>query len=147
MAEQLTPRPQSGFQAAIEDLTDGLSRLVRQHFDLARAEVRQEATEMSLFARAAAICVGLFLVGYVLLLVAIILTAAWLGGVGPMAITAIILALAHLGGAAIAYWRLDIHKKQSDLSLPQTTEELQRNKKWIKEIRENSSPKLTAENS
>lgn len=139
MAQQPVIQTQSGFQEAIDGLTDGLSRLVRNHFELARTEVRREATELGQYLAAMAIFASIALVGYGLLNVAIVLVAAWIAGLPAMAITAIVLALLNLGVAAFAMARIIARLRDSDLSLSQTTHELQRNKQWLKEIRDNSS--------
>lgn len=147
MAEHpTTQQQQTGFQTAIEDLTDGLSRLVRQHFELARVEIRREAKDVGTNVGALLAFAALGLVGYLLLNVAIILVfGAFVGGMVAMAITAIVLALLHLVVAGVAILRILSHLRDADLGLHDTTEELQRNKQWIKEIRSNSRPELTAQ--
>lgn len=147
MAHQITPRQQNGFQTAIEDLTDGLSRLVRQHFELARIEVRSEAKEVSRDVAIIVAAAAIALIGYIFLNLAIILTALWLGSVAAMAITSIIIAALHIIAAVLGVTIAIRRLKKTDMGLPQTTEELQRNKTWIKEIRENSSPSLSRESS
>ena len=149
MAERPVTTSPSRFQAAIDELTDGLSQLVRQHFELARSEVRREAqniadisSDIAIYALLGAIGA----VGYLLLNVAIILVALWLGSVAAMAITALVLAVLQLSiggiGVAMAVRRF----KESDIEpLRETTEELQKDKQWIKEIRDNSSPKRLPE--
>lgn len=145
MAQQITPRQSSGIQAALENLTDGLSRLVRQHLELAKIEAKMEAKIVGRNAAVLVVCGALLLLGYGLLNLAIILTALWLGSIAAMAITSIILAVLNLGVASFALYRAISNLQDNDL-LPKTAEELQRNKKWIKEIREtSSSPQLTTE--
>lgn len=146
MAQQITPRPQSGIQTAIENLTDGFSRLVRQHLELAKIEARQEARELGRHAATLAIFASIALIGYGILNLAFILIALWFGGVPAMAITSLVLAILNLGAAGFALYRTAKELSDNEI-LPKTSEEMQRNKKWIKEIRENSSPRLTAENS
>ena len=145
MAERPVIARDTGFNAAIDNLTEGLSRLVRKHFELARTEVRQEVSEISHYVGLLAVLAGVGLVGYGLLNLAIILFAAWLGDVAVTAFVALGLALANLGAAAIAGVRMLRTLRQNHVQLPQTTDEMQRNKQWLKEIRASSSPNLPAE--
>lgn len=145
MAEQIPPRTNGGIQAALENLTDGLSRLVRQHLELAKIEARHEAKVVGQNVAVLAIFSAIALLGYGLLNLAIILTALWLGSVAAMAITSIIVAVLNLGGAGFALSKAASRLRENDL-LPKTAEEMKRNKKWIQEIRENSSsPRITSE--
>lgn len=138
MAEQPLPQRQTSFQEAIDGITDGFSKLVRKHFELARTEVRREASEVGQYVGALAAFAAIAIIGYAMLNVAIVLFAAWLGGLGPMTLTALGLAIVNLGVAAIAIVRILGKLQQSDVGLSQTTEELQRDKQWLKEIRANS---------
>ncbi len=144
MAQRPIIERQSGFQAAIDGITDGLSRLVRNHFELARTEVRREASAVGQHLGALAVFASIALVGYGLLNLAIILFAAWLGDIAIMAIVALVLAILNLGVAGFAIARIVARLKDSDVGLAQTTEELQKDKQWLKEIRDNSSPELPA---
>lgn len=149
MAERPVTTSPSRFQAAIDELTDGLSQLVRQHFELARSEVRREAqniADISSDIAVYALLGAIGAVGYLILNVAVILVALWLGNVAAMAITALVLAVLQLGiggfGIAMAVRRF----QDSDIEpLRETTEELQKDKQWIKEIRDNSSAKRLPE--
>lgn len=144
MAERPIIHRETGFQNAIEGLTDGLSRLVRKHFELARTEVRREASEISQQVALLALFASISLVGYILLNLAIVFFAAWLGDVAIMAIVALALAILNLGGGAFGAVRILRILRRSDVGLNQTTDELQRDKQWIKEIRDNSSDDIPA---
>ncbi len=143
-----TRTERNGFQAAIDELTDGLSRLVRQHFELARTEVREEARQYSRYAAILTAATATLFMGYVMVHLAIILVALWIGGMAAMAITAIVLAILNITGGLFAARYAWQGIQNTDVRLTQTTEELQRNKQWLKEIRDNSSPRrLPAETS
>ncbi len=149
MAERPVTTSPSRVQAALADWTDGLSQLGRQHFELARSEVRREAqniADISSDIAVYALLGAIGAVGYLILNVAVILVALWLGNVAAMAITALVLAVLQLGiggfGIAMAVRRF----QDSDIEpLRETTEELQKDKQWIKEIRDNSSAKRLPE--
>ena len=151
MAERPITGPRTtrnGFQGAIEELTDGLSGLVRQHFELARTEVKEEAKEYSRYGAVLGLAAALLFMGYAMGNVAVILVALWLGGVGAMAITSIVLTVLNMAAGALGGWYGWRHLREADVELSQTTEELQRDKKWLKEIRDTSSPRrLPAETS
>ncbi len=139
MAERPIPREPTGFQTAIEELTDGLSQLVRQHFELARTEVRREASEFAGYLQGLVVFGTVALMGYGVLNLAIIVVAFWIGGVAAMAITAVVLALLQLGVGAIGALRIVRNIQNEEVGLPETTEELQKDKQWLKEIRDNNS--------
>lgn len=146
MAERPVSRPQTGFQTAVEDLTDGLSRLVRQHFALARVEMREEIDDLKKQIGAILVFAVVALLGYLLLNLAIILLfGVWLDSLAAMATTALILAILHLGVGVTALVLLGSRLRENEVGLSQTTEELQRNKQWLKEIRNNSSRALPTE--
>ncbi len=138
---------QSSFQAALENLTDGVTTLVTQHFELARYELRMEASEVGRNVGILAITLAIGLLGYALLHVGIILTVGWLFGIGPMALTALAIGLIHLIVAGVAASRALKRLSDDEQRLPETTEELQRNRQWLTEMRDNSSPGLPAETS
>lgn len=144
MANSPIHQREAGFQAAIDGITEGFSTLVRKHFELARTEVRQEASHIGQHLGALAVFATIALVGYGLLNLAIVLLVGWLAGAGPMAFTCLFLAILNLGIAAVAIGRILKDLRNHDVGLSQTTEELQRNKKWLKGIRSNSPEKLPA---
>lgn len=146
MAERPVTRPRQGFQSAIEDLTDGLSSLVRQHFELARTEVRQEVDDLRRQMSVLIVC-GLFLaLGYILLLAALILgIGVWFSSSGAMALTALILGVLHVGGAALGFYRVQQHLDADDSALSETTDELQKDKQWLKDLRKNSPRALPSD--
>ncbi|WP_158542288.1 phage holin family protein [Lujinxingia litoralis] len=136
---------QAGFNAAIHGLSEGFSNLVRQHVELARHEAKEELKQVATQVIGLVVFGALALVGYLLLLAAIVLLALWLGGSGPMFITCAVLAGLHLAVAGVAIARLSSQLNDSGVRLPQISEELERNKQWIKQLRKSSSPQLPAE--
>ncbi|TXD35354.1 phage holin family protein [Lujinxingia vulgaris] len=135
----------AGFNAAIQGLSEGFSNLVRQHVELARHEAKDELKQVATQVIGLVVFGAIALVGYLLLLAAIVLLALWLGGVGPMFIACAILAGLHLAVSGVAIARLSSQLSESGVSLPQISEELERNKQWIKQLRKSSSPQLPAE--
>lgn len=136
---------QPGFNAAIQGLSEGFSNLVRQHVELARHEAKDELKQAATQIIGLVVFGAIALLGYVLLLATIVLLALWVGGIGPMFITCAVLAGLHLGVAGIAVARLSSQLGESGVRLPQISEELERNKQWIKQLRKSSSPQLPAE--
>lgn len=129
--------PQSSpLVSALMGLSDSLSNLVRQHFMLARHELRADARSAA--KDIGAICVALFfiMVGYVLLQVTAILFAAWFGGIVAMAISALLLALINLIGGALTLRGLRAQIATRQYGLHYTGQELQRSKAWAKQIPE-----------
>ncbi|MFU8802816.1 MAG: phage holin family protein, partial [Bradymonadaceae bacterium] len=143
----------SNLQTAFQGLTDGLSNLFRQHLELVRFEVKEEATEVGKNVAALGLFVFIALVGYGLLNLAAIFFAGWFGGLVAMAIAALALALINLGGAAYAIRKIMHRFEDNSVNLSRTEEEMQRNKQWIKQIRNNEAdspppaPRLPAESS
>ncbi|WP_230470174.1 phage holin family protein [Lujinxingia vulgaris] len=135
----------AGFNAAIQGLSEGFSNLVRQHVELARHEAKDELKQVATQVIGLVVFGAIALVGYLLLLAAIVLLALWLGGVGPMFITCAILAGLHLAVSGVAIARLSGQLSDSGVNMPQISEELERNKQWIKQLRKSSSPQLPAE--
>ncbi len=135
----------SGFQDALEDLTDGVSQLIRNHADLARTEIRHELGELRTDAIALTLSAAVALIGYAIFNIAVITLALWLGSIGAMAIAAVVMTvlnflLAGLG-FGFAYRRLQRREGRLD----ETQQELKRDKEWIKEIRNNSPERLPVE--
>jgi uncharacterized membrane protein YqjE len=148
MAQRPVVQRQNGFQTAIEDLTDGLSKLVRQHFELARTEVRQEVQGLRRKIGAAVAFGTLILFGYLLLnLAAVLAIGAFFDSLAAMALTALILGVVHFLVAGVGLWTIKNRLEEQEVGLPQTTDELEKDKQWLKEIRNNSPRALPAETS
>ncbi len=148
MAQRPVVQRTNGFQTAIEDLTDGLSKLVRQHFELARTEVREEVQGLRNKIGAAIAFGTLILFGYLLLIFALVFAmGALFQSLAAMALTALILGLVHIIVAAVGIWTIKKRLEEQEVGLPQTTDELEKDKQWLKEIRNNSPRALPAETS
>jgi hypothetical protein len=135
--EQPTAR-QNTVQIAFQGLTDGLYNLFRQHLELVRYEIKEEATEVGKNVAALVLFCFIALVGYGLLNLAAIMFAGWFGGIVAMAIVTLALALINLGGAGYAIKRILDRFEEHPVSLPQTEAQMERNKQWIKDIRQNN---------
>lgn len=145
MAERPVITDAGRFQAAIDDLTDGVSRLVRQHFELARTEVRQEARQLATNLLVIAVFGAVALVGYGLLNLAVVFLFGAVWDFTAMAWATLALAVVNIGGAGIAIALGARRLSDTEVGLPDTTEELQKDREWIKEIRDNSSGELPTE--
>lgn len=145
MAERPVITDANRFQAAIEELTDGVSRLVRQHFELARTEVRQEASRLGTNLAIIGVFGAVALVGYGLLNLAVVFLFGAFWSLTAMAWATLALAVINLGGAGIAIAVSARRISDTDVGLSDTTEELQKDREWIKEIRDNSSGELPTE--
>lgn len=124
-----------GLMTAFQNLTDGVYDLIRQHFELARREIRQEATDTGKRFAILGACAVIALVGYVLLNFAAVLFAGWFGGFAAMAITALVLAAAHLIAAAIATRQVVLRLRHGTLRLDNVNDEIHRDRQWLKQLR------------
>ncbi|MBA2662533.1 MAG: phage holin family protein [Bradymonadaceae bacterium] len=149
MAEiRVSEQRNSGINVAFQGLTDGLTSLIRNHLDLVRYEVKEEATTVGKNVAALALFGFIALVGFGLLNLTAILFAGWFGGIVAMAITALVLTLINLGGSLYAIRHILKRFEDDKPGLSQTSEEIQRDKQWIKQIRDNNSHvRLPAETS
>ncbi|MFW5966185.1 MAG: phage holin family protein [Persicimonas sp.] len=126
-----------GLKPAFEQLSDGVSTLVKQHIELARHEIKQDVKTNGRRAAIIAVCGVIAVIGWVLLNLAAIGLAIWLGGMLAGWIVAGVLALIHLivAGAAAAYFGKKL-REDKPLDLAQTTDELEEDKQWLKRIGE-----------
>lgn len=129
----------SGLKPAFERLTDGLSTLVKQHLELARYELKQDVSTTGKRVAIIAVCGVIALVGYIMLLVAGFLLAGWLGGWFAAWITAAAEALVNLAlaGGLAAYFGKKL-REDKPVDLAQTNDELDKDKRWLREIGENA---------
>lgn len=133
-----------GLKPAFEKLTDGVSTLVKQHLELARYEFKQDVSATSRRLAVLVVCGIIGLIGYVTLLVAGILIAGWLGGMAAAAITAAVEAVVNLAlaGGLAAYFGKQL-REEKPVDLAQTSDELNRDKEWLRKIgnqRQNNQP-------
>lgn len=138
----------SNIQQALQGLSDGVTSLVKNHIELIRYEVKEEATQAGKNAAALALFGLITFVGYGLLNITAILFAGWFGGIVAMAITALILTLINLAGGLFAILKILKRFEQNTSGLKNVGAELKKDKQWISQIRNNnSSPQLPAQTS
>ncbi|SRR5690554_3975943 len=136
----------SNIQQALSGLTDGVTSLVKGHIELARHEVKEEATAAGKNIAALLLFALITLVGYGLLNITAILFAGWFGGIVAMAITGLILTIINLVGGGFAIMQILQRFEKHTPGLTQVGEELKKDKQWISQIRDtNSSPQLPAQ--
>jgi hypothetical protein len=128
-----------GLKPAFERLTDGLSTLVKQHMELARYEVTKDVKTTGTRVGIIAACAVVALLGYVMLLATGVMLAWWLGGLLAAWITAGALAVVHLAlaGGLAAYFGKKL-RDDKPVDLAQTNDELNEDKRWLREIGESS---------
>jgi uncharacterized membrane protein YqjE len=143
MSEINRRRTTNGLKPAFERLADGVSTLVKQHLELARYEIKQDVSTTGRRVAILGACAVVGLLGYLLLNIAGIGLAGWLGGWLAAWITAAVLALVHLGaaGGLAAYFGKKL-KEQKPIDLAQTNDELDRDKQWLRKIGQ-TSPSAT----
>jgi hypothetical protein len=119
-------------------LIDGTQALFRQHFALARLELRDDVRQIVKDAALSAAGVPLLLVGYTILMIALALAlatamASW--------VAFGIVALVNLAaGAVLGVVYGKRIGKQDKIQLSGTTDELQRNREWMGALREGTRP-------
>ena len=128
-----------GLKPAFERLTDGVSTLVKQHIEFARYEATQDlkaATKRMAILGACALIAG---VGYLFLLATAILLAGWLGGWLAAWICAAVIALLHLGVAAVMGRKYSNElRAEKAVDLAQLGDEINKDKQWLQQIAANS---------
>src|SRR5688500_7971581 len=119
---------------ALKRVTDGFSRLVREHIALARTELKQDLRAAGRDIALALAGVPLLFLGYSLLMVAIsLLLADDFGGVAGFAIVGAINFVVGTVLAVIFGMRL-LGRDKPDLD--QTTRELKEDRRWLQELRQ-----------
>ncbi len=127
----------AGIVGALKDLTEGINVLFRQHLELLRLEVKEDARILGGHIAILIAFGTIALIGYGLLNLAAILFAGWGFGVHGMAIAALLLALLNLGFGLNAMRRTMERLKSDGLALDRTTQTIERDIEWVKEIRDN----------
>jgi len=93
--------PETGLVLALRGLTDGVTGLVTNHLKLAQVEAKTDALEIGKDVAGIVVAGVLALMGYVFLLIAAVLFAAW-HSIAASALVAAALALIHLGAGLYA---------------------------------------------
>ena len=126
-----------GLVPAIQNLTDGVSNLIRSQFELLRIEAKREVTEAGRRGSSLLLWSGVALLGYGMLLFSAVLLVGWAFGIGGMAIASLVLGLAHmLVGLLLSIRRLQGFEEQHD-RLEQKTRSLTGTDQWLEEKPEN----------
>lgn len=124
-----------GLKPAFERLTDGVSTLVKQHIELARYEITQDAFTAGRRVAILGACAALGAFGYLFLLVALTLFVGWLGGLVAAWICAAVIGLINLGVASLVGLKyakkLRAHKP---VHLTQLGDEIDKDKQWLRQI-------------
>ena len=128
-----TPTERATIGESLKRVTEGFSRLVREHLALARTELKQDLRAATRDVALALVGVPLLFLGYSLMMVALALLLAdeW-GGVGAFAIVGGVNFLAGAVLAAIFGMRL-LGRDKPDLE--HTTRELKEDRRWLQELR------------
>lgn len=125
-----------GIVGALKDLSEGMSVLFRQHLELVRLEVKEDARIISGHI-AILVVFGLFaLVGYVMLNGAAVLFAGWGFGIHGMAVVSLVLAIVNMTFGLKAVQATMTRIKRDGIALDRTAQELERDIEWVKEIRD-----------
>lgn len=130
----------SGVVRELRRLADATGRLVREHVDLARAELEQDARRIAGDAAMGVVALPFLLTAQLLLSAALALwIAEALGGPWAFAIVGGANLAAGAGLALLAAHRL---RKDGKVELPATTEELERDRKMLRELRDGREPEV-----
>jgi hypothetical protein len=124
-----SPDPSRPLGELVGELAQDVSKLVRQEFDLAKAELRQEAVKTG---KAAGILGGGGLAGYLALLFLSLAVTWGLGEVMPLGWAALIVAVfwAVVGGVLFAMGRTRL--RSVDPTPHQTVETIKEDLQWAK---------------
>lgn len=118
---------------AFKRLTDGMSRLVRDHIALARTELKQDLKAAGKDVVLAAAGVPSLLLGYAFVMAALaIWLSEWVGMAGGFAIIGL-LNLAAGGALAFVFGRRLAGRDKPDLD--RTTAQFKEDGKWLRELR------------
>lgn len=136
-----TAERERGLVTALQDVADNVVTLAKNHVELVKLEARHDAKVYGEQTARAMFGVAFALLGFLILNAALILFVGWFGGLVGMAIAATVLSFAYMGiGYRIA--TTAIARMQELETMNQTKTQMQRSSEWVKEIREESSPRL-----
>lgn len=137
------PGQPDGLARALENLADGVSTLVREHLELARVELREDASQAAQNLGLLVLCGVIAVVGYLMLNVAGVALGAVLFGDVGLASAAFALALFNFVGSLALLKRVSDSSQGGFISLRQTTKELSRDRAWLRQIRDDSKHEET----
>lgn len=118
---------------SVRRLTDALSRLLRDHLALFRAELQRDLKVVGRDVVLAAMGIPGLLLGYALLMVALsLLLARWITPVGGFALVGAVNLLA--GGVLVAVFGRRLASKDRP-SLERTTDAIKEDGRWLRQLR------------
>jgi membrane protein len=118
----------------LRDVTEGLSRLVQEHVELAKSELRANLTKVAFDASLTGVGAGLLLLGWVLLMVA---AGFALGTILGDGLAFLIVAGSHLvvGAALVGIFGMRL-KNKDKLAPEETQQEFARDRQFLHKVRE-----------
>jgi uncharacterized membrane protein YqjE len=138
-------KPGAGLAPAFEKLADGVSTLVREHLELARIEMREDAGRAAKNIGALVLCGSVAFVGYLMLNVAGVALGAVLYGDVGLAVAAFALAVLNFLGSFVLIKGIAADSEAGFMSFEETTKELSRDKEWLRQIADKKSEEKPAE--
>lgn len=139
MAPSDPTKPAGGLGPAFEKLADGVSSLVREHLELARMEMREDAGRAARSIGALVVCGSVAFVGYLMLNVAGVALGAVLFGDVGLAVAALVMALFNFLAAFLLIKAVAADSEEGLMSFEETTRELSRDKEWLRQIGEKTA--------
>jgi uncharacterized membrane protein YqjE len=131
--------PAQGLGPAFEKLAEGVSTLVREHLELARLEMREDAGQAAKSIAILILCGSVAFVGYLMLNVAGVALGAVLYGKVGLAAAAFLLAVLNFLVSFILIKSISSESEAGLLSFEETTRELSRDKEWLRQIGERTT--------
>ena len=125
---------------AFSELSDGIVTLFRQHLELFREEAKRDARVFSRQASLIAIGVGLLVLGYIFLWVALMVVAYVYGGAAVAGFGLLTVSVLHflIGGVFIRGGMNRLEEQRRD-ALASAKLELEKSAQWVKQISKDSS--------
>jgi uncharacterized membrane protein YqjE len=136
MAPSDSGKPPQGLGPAFEKLAEGVSTLVREHLELARLEMREDAGKAAKSVAAIVLCGSFALIGYLMLNVAGVALGAVLYGKVGLAVAAFLLAVINFVIGFILIASVSSESEAGLMSFEETTKELSRDREWLRQIGE-----------
>lgn len=145
MAPSEPRQPATGLAPAFEKLADGVSTLVREHLELARLDVREDAGRAARNLGVMLICGSIAFVGYLMLNVAGVALGAVLYGDIGLTVAAFLLAVFNFTVCFLLVKRVGADSESGFMTFEKTNKELSRDKEWLRQIAEKDKKETPAE--
>lgn len=115
-------------------LTRDISSLIRDHFELMKAELREDSETVLRESGIVLMCGAGIAIGYLMLNLAVVLFVGWLTNSFFMTLTSFVLALLNIGGAG--YVLIDTVEDLQNLDfLSESKQQLERSQEWLRQTR------------